>query len=116
VSRTDGAIAVYSVSPYPLILERLCAGGSWEKAIRLCRYAKRRELWACLAGALTLTSPIFPPYVTLPILPIYHPMYFLCLAAMAVNGKEIYTAEVAYAAIDAYEKVVFMNHIKVLGV
>ena len=84
VSRTDGAIAVYSVSPYPLILERLCAGGSWEKAIRLCRYAKRRELWACLAGAFDSHEPIFSPYAT-------HPCFLHitgCISMPRSDGRE----------------------------
>ena len=37
-----------------------------------------------------------------------------CLAAMAVSGKELHTAEVAYAAIDAVDKLLYMCHIKEL--
>merc|ERR1712060_183726 len=36
------------------------------------------------------------------------------LAAMAVAGKELHTAEVAYAAIDEVDKLLFMCHIKEL--
>jgi len=35
-----------------------------------------------------------------------------CLAAMAINGKELNAAEVAYAAIDEVDKVQFILHIK----
>jgi intraflagellar transport protein 80 len=35
-----------------------------------------------------------------------------CLAAMAINGRELNAAEVAYAAINAVEKVQFVLHIK----
>ena len=37
-----------------------------------------------------------------------------CLAAMAVSGKELHTAEVAYAAIDQVDKLLYMCHIKEL--
>jgi len=36
------------------------------------------------------------------------------LAAMAVGGKELHTAEVAYAAIEEVDKLLFMCHIKEL--
>ena len=35
-----------------------------------------------------------------------------CLAAMAVAGKELHTAEVAYAAISQVDKLLYMCHIK----
>ena len=83
VRRSDGAVVSFSVSPYPSILEKYCAAAEWEPALRLCRYVKSAELWACLA-------------------------------AMAVSGKELHTAEVAYAAIDQVDKLLYMCHIKEL--
>jgi len=83
VRRSDGAVVSASVSPYPTILERFCANAEWEPALRLCRYVKSQQLWACLA-------------------------------AMAVSGKELHTAEVAYAAIDQVDKLLYMCHIKEL--
>ena len=83
VRRSDGAVVSFSVSPYPSILEKHCAAAEWEPALRLCRYVKSTELWACLA-------------------------------AMAVSGKELHTAEVAYAAIDQVDKLLYMCHIKEL--
>merc|ERR1719231_116899 len=68
VRRSDGASVCAWVSPYPAILEKFCSNAEWEPALRLCRYVKSNELWACLA-------------------------------AMAIAGKELHTAEVAYAAI-----------------
>eukprot|EP00742_Colponemidia_sp_Colp-10_P003383 GILJ01003603.1.p1 GENE.GILJ01003603.1~~GILJ01003603.1.p1 ORF type:complete len:791 (-),score=83.24 GILJ01003603.1:145-2424(-) len=35
-----------------------------------------------------------------------------CLAAMAIHGRELHTAEIALAAIDEVDKVQFINHIK----
>ena len=83
VRRSDGSIVCAVVSPYPSILERFCSALEWEPALRLCRYVKSTELWACLA-------------------------------AMAIAGKELHTAEVAYAAIEQVDKLLYMCHIKEL--
>ncbi len=83
VRRSDGALQCASISPYPAILEKFCAQSEWEPALRLCRYVKNADLWACLA-------------------------------AMAVAGKELHTAEVAYAAIEQVDKLMYMCHIKEL--
>ena len=83
VRRSDGSIVCAGVSPYPSILERFCSALEWEPALRLCRYVKSTELWACLA-------------------------------AMAIAGKELHTAEVAYAAIEQVDKLLYMCHIKEL--
>ena len=83
IRRSDGAVMTFCVSPYPSILEKYCIAAEWEPALRLCRYVKSNELWACLA-------------------------------AMAVCGKELHTAEVAYAAIDQVDKLLYMCHIKEL--
>jgi len=83
VRRSDGATVCAWVSPYPSILEKFCSNNEWEPALRLCRYVKSNELWACLA-------------------------------AMAIAGKELHTAEVAYAAIEQVDKLLYMCHIKEL--
>ena len=83
VRRSDGAVVCAWVSPYPAMLEQFCGRSEWEPALRLCRYVKRNELWACLA-------------------------------AMAIAGKELHTAEVAYAAIEQVDKLLYMCHIKEL--
>jgi len=83
VRRSDGATVCAWVSPYPSILERFCSASEWEPALRLCRYVKANDLWACLA-------------------------------AMAIAGKELHTAEVAYAAIEQVDKLLYMCHIKEL--
>ena len=83
VRRSDGSIVCAVVSPYPSILERFCSALEWEPALRLCRYVKSTELWACLA-------------------------------AMAIAGKELHTAEVAYAAIEQVDKLLYMCHNKEL--
>jgi len=50
IRRSDGAQMTISVSPYPARLSSFCAGGEWEAALRLCRYVKDHQLWACLAA------------------------------------------------------------------
>lgn len=80
--KADGAIiTVRNITPFPALLHEKVTRSQWEEAIRLCRFAKRKELWACLA-------------------------------AMAVNGNDLNTAEVAYAAVDEVQKVQYICHIK----
>lgn len=50
IRRSDGAVMTVSVSPYPAKLSAFCAAGEWEAALRLCRYVKDQQLWACLAA------------------------------------------------------------------
>ena len=51
VRRSDGAMmAVSNMSPFPKILQEFAKQKEWEKAIRLCRRVKNRELWAALAA------------------------------------------------------------------
>ncbi|KAI8802527.1 WD40-repeat-containing domain protein [Cladochytrium replicatum] len=50
VRKADGTIVNLSnVSPMPAMLQDHARKKQWEEAIRLCRYAKSKELWACLA-------------------------------------------------------------------
>uniref|UniRef100_A0A1A8F3D9 Intraflagellar transport 80 homolog n=2 Tax=Nothobranchius korthausae TaxID=1143690 RepID=A0A1A8F3D9_9TELE len=46
----DGSLVYSSVPAYPAILHEYSAAARWEDALRLCRFAKDRCLWACLAG------------------------------------------------------------------
>ncbi|KAI9344345.1 WD40-repeat-containing domain protein [Obelidium mucronatum] len=49
--RADGAlITANNISPLPAMLQEIVKKKQWEEAIRLCRYAKMKELWACLAA------------------------------------------------------------------
>eukprot|EP00003_Mantamonas_plastica_P014158 TRINITY_DN2457_c0_g4_i3.p1 TRINITY_DN2457_c0_g4~~TRINITY_DN2457_c0_g4_i3.p1 ORF type:complete len:836 (+),score=299.28 TRINITY_DN2457_c0_g4_i3:177-2510(+) len=50
VRRGDGAIVTSTVSPYPSMLYKLTWGKQWKKAVRMCRFVKDNELWACLAA------------------------------------------------------------------
>ncbi|KAJ3051223.1 Intraflagellar transport protein 80 [Rhizophlyctis rosea] len=80
--RADGAnVTVSNITPLPAILQEHARKKQWEEAIRLCRYVKMPELWACLA-------------------------------AMAIFGNDLNTAEVAYAAIDEVQKVEYVCYIR----
>ncbi|XP_034464329.1 intraflagellar transport protein 80 homolog [Hippoglossus hippoglossus] len=46
----DGSLLHSAVPPYPALLQEYIASSRWEDALRLCRFAKDKTLWACLAG------------------------------------------------------------------
>jgi intraflagellar transport protein 80 len=48
--RADGSKCAQCIPPYPLLLYQLHDKGHWDKAIRLCRYVKMPEMWACVAA------------------------------------------------------------------
>lgn len=50
VRKADGSMLRMMVSPYPLLLHQHVEKGQWDLAIRLCRYIKVSECWACLAA------------------------------------------------------------------
>jgi intraflagellar transport protein 80 len=53
IRKADGALLAMAVSPYPALLYQQYDKGLWDQAIRLCRYVKVPELWACLAAMAT---------------------------------------------------------------
>ncbi|TPX35764.1 hypothetical protein SmJEL517_g02004 [Synchytrium microbalum] len=51
IRRADGAVVTVSdISPFPALLHEQGRKRKWEEAVRLCRYSKSKELWACLAA------------------------------------------------------------------
>ncbi|KAJ3333732.1 Intraflagellar transport protein 80 [Blyttiomyces sp. JEL0837] len=51
IRRADGAlVTVNNISPFPALLQDMVKKKQWEQAIRMCRYAKAKELWSCLAA------------------------------------------------------------------
>ncbi|MBN3310460.1 IFT80 protein, partial [Amia calva] len=50
IRRADGSLVYSTVSPYPAILHDYVTTSRWDDAVRLCRFAKDEELWACLAA------------------------------------------------------------------
>jgi len=86
IRRSDGALVTLAGSPYPAMLETFCSGSN---------------------------GPDWEPALRLCRYVKSHQLWAL-LAAMAVGGKELHTAEVAYAAIEEVDKLLFMGHIKEL--
>jgi len=50
VRKADGSDLAAVIMPYPQLLYKHFESGSWEQAVRLCRYVKSPELWASLAA------------------------------------------------------------------
>ncbi|XP_054649376.1 intraflagellar transport protein 80 homolog [Dunckerocampus dactyliophorus] len=46
----DGSLLYTSVPPYAVFLHEFSSSARWEDALRLCRFAKKDSLWACLAA------------------------------------------------------------------
>eukprot|EP00879_Flechtneria_rotunda_P009285 GHRR01009720.1.p1 GENE.GHRR01009720.1~~GHRR01009720.1.p1 ORF type:complete len:478 (+),score=231.72 GHRR01009720.1:1464-2897(+) len=82
--RRDGARVCVGLSPQPLLLHELARAGQWEKAVRLARFSYDSNVM------------------------------WACLAALAIAAGELTTAEMAYAAIDAVDKLQFVLHLKQL--
>lgn len=58
IERADGARVAAWAPPYPVLLHDLARRGAWEKAVRLCRWARRaRER---LVPAPSSRLPPFP--------------------------------------------------------
>jgi intraflagellar transport protein 80 len=77
----DGVVQEVDVPPFAIRLHQLAQKGQWAESLRLCRFAKEKGLWACLAG-------------------------------LALRARELDSAELAYAAIDAVDRVEFMSHLQ----
>uniref|UniRef100_A0A5K3FIS6 WD_REPEATS_REGION domain-containing protein n=1 Tax=Mesocestoides corti TaxID=53468 RepID=A0A5K3FIS6_MESCO len=55
IRRPEGTVVVFSISPYPGLLNDFAAKNKWTQITQLCRSAKDPLLWACLAGLATAT-------------------------------------------------------------
>lgn len=90
VRRLDGASVSVGVPPYPLLLYELVGGAKWDQAVRLCRFIKHDQLWACLAA--------------------------MAIAASVGKGAaaSLETAEVALAALGCVDKLEFILHVSAI--
>lgn len=50
VRRADGALLCGPVPPYPDMLHEMTQQQKWHEALRLCRFVKSEQLWACCAA------------------------------------------------------------------
>lgn len=85
VRRTDGSLLNIPISPFPTLLHGYIQNNKWSDALNLCRTIDETTLWACLAVMATQS---------------------------ASDALDI--AEEAYAAINQYDKVLYIQHLKEL--
>ncbi|KAA3681134.1 intraflagellar transport protein 80 [Paragonimus westermani] len=56
--RANGSVVSFGVSPYLDKLHQLVLNNKWPDALGLCRNAKDKHLWACLAGFATYAKDL----------------------------------------------------------
>ena len=102
------------VSPYPAILHGYAASGHWEDATKLCRsLLTSSSLSPIITTTITIKKTVSPNPFKYTIKGsvlcrfVKDPVLWACLAGLAVHSKHLDTAEVAYAAIQEADKVVF---------
>ncbi|XP_068902733.1 intraflagellar transport protein 80 homolog [Tenebrio molitor] len=86
IRRADGSLINIPISPFPSILHKYIQDNKWTDALNLCRSTKEHTLWACLA-VLTIQS----------------------------SADVIDIAEEAFANINHYEKVFYIQYVKTLS-
>ncbi|XP_017775258.1 PREDICTED: intraflagellar transport protein 80 homolog [Nicrophorus vespilloides] len=86
IRRADGSLLNVPISPFPSLLHSYIQSNKWTDALNLCRNINETSLWACLAVLATQSD---------------------------TEALEI--AEEAYAAINQYDKVLYIQHIKELS-
>ncbi|CAG9859174.1 unnamed protein product [Phyllotreta striolata] len=83
VRRADGSLLNVPISPFPSLIQRAVMDNRWSDAINYCRTANNETTWTCLAVLATQASAF-----TMDI------------------------AEEAFANVNQYDKVYFLQHIK----
>ncbi|RZC39328.1 intraflagellar transport protein 80 -like [Asbolus verrucosus] len=85
IRRADGSLINVPISPFPSILHKYIQDSKWTDALNLCRSTNEQTLWACLA-----------------------------VLAIQSSADVIDIAEEAFANINHYDKVFYIQHIKTL--
>ncbi|XP_028134909.1 intraflagellar transport protein 80 homolog isoform X1 [Diabrotica virgifera virgifera] len=83
VRRADGSLINVPTSPFPSLLHKCTLDNRWTDALNLCRSTNNETTWACLA-----------------------------ILAVQSSSNTIDIAEEAFANINHYDKVYFLQHIK----
>jgi len=96
VQRLDNVKVYIPVNPFVVLLHKLKASNRWQEAVKVCNFLDKslnetESLDRNVCNALWAT-----------------------LAAMAIEAKEFPIAEIAYAAINKLDKVLYLNRIKTL--
>ncbi|KAF5299047.1 hypothetical protein FQA39_LY11593 [Lamprigera yunnana] len=84
IRRADGSLLNVPASPFPSLLHQHVRSNKWDDALRLCRLIKDKTLWAGLG----------------------------VLATQSNNSDLLEIAAEAYAAINHYDKIFYINHVK----
>uniref|UniRef100_A0A2C9JF99 Uncharacterized protein n=1 Tax=Biomphalaria glabrata TaxID=6526 RepID=A0A2C9JF99_BIOGL len=56
--RSEGSLISTSITPYPSVLHSYVMNNKWDDAVRLCRFVKEDNLWACLAAMATYAKDL----------------------------------------------------------
>lgn len=86
IRRSDGSLIDIPISPFPAMLHKYIQDNKWNDALSLCRSVNDRILWGCLAAF-----------------------------ASQSNSDLLETAEEAYAEINFYDKVYYIQYVKSLA-
>nr|XP_022919132.1 intraflagellar transport protein 80 homolog [Onthophagus taurus] len=84
IRRSDGSLLNVPISPFPALLHRYIQDGKWTDALNICRTTEDVALWTCLA----------------------------VLATQSQSADTLDVAEEAYAAINQFDKVFYIQHLK----
>ncbi|XP_076269721.1 intraflagellar transport protein Oseg5 [Rhynchophorus ferrugineus] len=85
IRKADGSLISVAISPFPELIHKKIQDNRWSEALDLCRSVNNDMVWACLAVLATQS-----------------------------NSETIDIAEEAFANINNYEKVFYIQHIKTL--
>lgn len=113
--RSDGALVSVGISPYVAILHEFSASSSWKEALRLCRMVKVsiEEKASCWLKYIFTRNIVVEKYFFKKLNVSKDDTLWACLAVMATQAKDLETSEAAFAAINQYDKVLYLQHIKV---
>ncbi|XP_030758485.1 intraflagellar transport protein 80 homolog isoform X3 [Sitophilus oryzae] len=85
IRRADGSLISVPISPFPELIHKKIQDNKWSEALDLCRSVNNDMVWACLAVLATQSS-----------------------------SETMDIAEEAFASINNYEKVIYIQYIKTL--
>lgn len=115
VRRADGTVLAASISPYPSLLYEFTASADWDKAVRLCRFVKSKNLWTCLAGMALHRRHLETAEIALAAIDCVDKLYFV-LYVKNIVSEERRNAELALYSgnIEEAESILLQAHPKPL--
>ncbi|KAF1329341.1 Intraflagellar transport protein 80, partial [Globisporangium splendens] len=115
VRRADGTILAASITPYPSLLYEFIKSPDWEKAVRLCRFVKSKNLWTCLAGMALHRRHLETAEIALAAIDCVDKLYFV-LYVKNIVSEERRNAELALypGNIEEAESILLQAHPKPL--